>query len=274
VLTLLLSGAECRFSCVYCDLWRTTLDGPTPVGSIPGQIRDALQRAGALPPNAAIKLYNHSNYFDRRAVPPADDALVGDLVTRFARVTVECHPTLIGRRCLDFADRLNGALEVAMGLEVADRAVLARLNKQMTLEDFAAAARTLRAASIGIRVFVLVAPPFVAPGDVVALAVRSAEHAFAHGAQHVSLIPVRGGNGVMEDLARAGAFSPPTLAQLEDALDRCLALDGGIVTADLWDARSLATCGRCGPARLARLSRINLSGRAEPRVSCGVCETG
>ncbi len=274
VLTLLLTGAECRFTCVYCDLWRTTSDRPTPAGAIPRQIRDTLHRVGVLPPVAAVKLYNHSNYFDRRAVPPGDDADVRTLVAPFARVTVECHPTLIGRRCLEFAGRLNGALEVAMGLETADRAVLERLNKGMTLEDFAAAAGLLRANGIGIRAFVLVSPPFVARDDVVTSAVRSVEYAFEHGAQHVSLIPVRGGNGVMAELQRAGDFVRPTLGQVEEAMDRCLALRGSVVTADLWDARALATCPHCGPERLSRLARLNRSGRPEPRVSCGACGTG
>lgn len=273
VLTVLLSGAECRFTCVYCDLWRATLDGPTPAGSVPRQIRETLNRIGTLPAVAAIKLYNHSNYFDARAVPPGDDPVVASLVAPFARVTVECHPTLVGRRCLAFAERMSGVLEVAMGLETADAAVLERLNKGMTLEDFDRAAHLLRENGIGIRAFVLVSPPFVARDDVVTAAVRSAEYAFARGAHHVSLIPVRGGNGVMEDLERSGVFVPPRLSQLEAALERCLALRGGVVTADLWDAKSLVTCGQCGRARLDRLGRMNHTGRVEPPVSCGACET-
>lgn len=273
VLTVLLTGAECRFTCVYCDLWRATLAGPTPAGAVPRQIRETLRRIGTLPAVAAIKLYNHSNYFDTRAVPPGDDPAVLSLVAPFTRVTVECHPTLIGRRCLAFAERMDGALEVAMGLETADPAVLERLNKRMTLEDFDRAATTLRANGIGIRAFVLVSPPFVAPDDVVTAAVQSAEYAFSRGVQHVSLIPARGGNGAMEDLERAGVFTPPRLSQLEGALERCLALGGGVVTADLWDARALATCGSCGRARLDRLARMNRTGRMEPRVPCGACET-
>jgi radical SAM enzyme (TIGR01210 family) len=272
VLTMLLTGAECRFTCVYCDLWRATLDGRTPAGSVPRQIRETLARIGTLPAVSAVKLYNHSNYFDARAVPPGDVAQVAALVAPFTRVTVECHPTLVGRRCLEFARRVNGTLEIAMGLETADPAVLARLNKQMTLADFDAAADLLRSNGIGIRAFVLVSPPFVRRDDIVPAAVRSVEYALARGAQHVSLIPVRGGNGVMEELERAGDFVPPRLSDLEGALERCLARREGVVTADLWDARSLVTCGRCGPARLDRIARMNLTGRVEPRLSCDACE--
>jgi len=49
----------------------------------------------------------------------------------------------------------------------------------------------------------------------------------------IALIPVRGGNGEMERLAALGHFTPPTLAQLEAALDRCLGLPAA-VAADLW----------------------------------------
>ena len=43
-------------------------------------------------------------------------------VQPFDRVTVECHPRLVGRRWLEFADHVRGRLEVAMDLETADAA--------------------------------------------------------------------------------------------------------------------------------------------------------
>ena len=73
VLTVFLAGSECPFTCVFCDLWRFTLDGPTPAGAIPAQIEQALERAGELPADAHVKLYNASNFFDPRAVPPGHD---------------------------------------------------------------------------------------------------------------------------------------------------------------------------------------------------------
>jgi hypothetical protein len=270
VLTVLLTGAECRFTCVYCDLWRGTIDGDTPAGAIPAQIRAALSSGTDLPRGAAIKLYNHSNFFDPRAVPPQDDAGVAELVAPFTRVTVECHPNLIGPRCVEFAARLDGKLEVAMGLETVHPQTLAQMNKGMTVADFDRAAGELRRHGIGVRAFVLLSPPFIPPTESVEWAVRSVQHALECGAQHVSLIPVRGGNGIMDELERDGAFTPPTLSQIEDALDQCLAL-GGVVTADLWDFDRVSHCRACASARRTRLTRINLSGVAEPRVVCAEC---
>src|SRR5690625_7313463 len=36
--TIFLTNSECPFSCVMCDLWKNTLDRPTPKGAIPRQI--------------------------------------------------------------------------------------------------------------------------------------------------------------------------------------------------------------------------------------------
>jgi uncharacterized Fe-S cluster-containing MiaB family protein len=142
----------------------------------------------------------------------------------------------------------------------------------MTLADFDRAAEVLRQAGIGLRAFVLVAPPFTPPDEAVEWAVRSAEYAFERGAERVSLILVREGNGALEALRRSGDFHPPRLEQLEEALERCLVLDGGIVTADLWDARRFASCPECADIRLDRLGRMNRAGRAEPRIACGACK--
>jgi archaeosine synthase beta-subunit len=269
-LTVFLAGAECPFTCVFCDLWQETLDGPTPPGALPAQLRQALAAAGPLPSPAALKLYNASNFFEPRAVPIEDEDEILALAVPFARVTVECHPRLIGDRCLRFAGRLAGRLEVAMGLETIHPQALSKLNKGLTLEDFDRAAARLRRAGIGLRAFVLVGCPFVPPQETVDWAVRSAVHAFEQGAERVSLIPVRGGNGALEALLNAGDFTPPRLDHLEEALERCLDLPG-IVTADLWDARRFAICAECAEGRIARLERMNRSGRPEPRVSCAVC---
>ncbi len=269
-LTVLLAGAECPFSCVFCDLWRETLDGPTPRGALPAQLRAVLAQAGSLPQPCVAKLYNASNFFEQRAVPVEDEPELAEILAPFARITVECHPRLVGGRCLAFARRLGGRLEVAMGLETIHPQALARLNKGMSLDDFDRAATTLRGAGIGLRAFVLVGAPFVPRADGVEWVVRSAAHALACGAARVALIPVREGNGALEALRRSGEFAPPTLDELEEALDRCLELEG-LVAADLWEAARFAVCAACAAARLERLARINRTGTSEPRQGCRRC---
>ena len=275
VVTVFLAGSECPFTCVFCDLWRYTLDTPTPPGALPAQLRvaladEAVQRARP----RRIKLYNASNFFDPRAVPPEDLPVLADLLRPFAGVTVECHPLLVGDGCVAFADLLEGRLEVAMGLETAHKGALARLNKGVSLDDFARAAALLRRAQVGLRAFVLVGTPFVPRAEGIAWAVRSVAHAHGEGAARVALIPVRGGNGELERLAAAGDFHPPTLRDLEAAFEDALRLGTGIVVADLWDAERLPACASCRASRLERLASMNRTGRTLPRVSCAACGEG
>lgn len=271
-LTVFLAGAECPFTCVFCDLWRYTLDHPTPAGALPSQLRLALadeRVRGATP--RRIKLYNASNFFEPGAVPSADLPVLAELVRPFAGVTVECHPRLIGRSCFEFAERIAGRLEVAMGLETVHPEALPRLNKRVGLDDFARAAARLRQADIDVRAFVLVGAPFLPSAESVTWAVRSAAYALEHGAGVVALVPVRPGNGELERLAAAGAFSPPTLADLEAAFEGALALRAGVVIADLWDAERLPACAACGVSRIGRLARMNRTGRLLPGIRCDAC---
>jgi len=272
VLTVFLAGSECPFTCAFCDLWRYTIDQPTPPGALPTQLRLALADESVRRANPRrIKLYNASNFFEPRAVPPADLLVLADLLGPFAGVTVESHPRLVGDACFEFAARIPGRLEVAMGLETIHPEALPRLNKQASLADFSAAAGALRRAGIGVRAFVLVGTPFVPSEDGVAWAVRSAAWALEQGASVVALIPVRGDNGELERLAEAGDFTPPTLRVLEAALEGALRLGQGVVVADLWDALRLPGCAACRTSRIERLARMSRSGRVETSVSCGAC---
>ncbi len=158
-----------------------------------------------------------------------------------------------------------------MGLETVHPEALPRLGKAMTLDDFAAATARLRAIGAGVRAFVLVAAPFVPAGEAAEWVVRAAAWAFAAGAEHVSLIPVRGDGAALRELAARGDFVPPTAATVEEAFDRCLDLDAGVVTVDTWDLAGLLACPQCGAARRQRLERLNRTGRREPRLACGAC---
>jgi radical SAM enzyme (TIGR01210 family) len=268
--TIFLAGAECRFTCVFCDLWRYTTHAPTPTGAIPAQIAAGV--AGLRSTPTVVKLYNASNFFDERAVPASDDDAIRGSLAGFDRVVVECHPRLVAERALAFAKRLEGTLEVALGLETVDPRAALRLGKQAKPADFEAAATTLHEAGADVRVFLLVGVPFVPAPDQTASVVASAHFAAKMGARHVSLIPTRGGNGAMELLARQGHFEPASLRLLEDCLDRCLEeVPGPVFTVDLWDLDAMTAC-RCTARRRRRLENINLSGRAEPHVECDLCD--
>ena len=110
------------------------------------------------------------------------------------------------------------------------------------------------------------------------------------GAAVVSIIPVRGGNGELERLAKLGRFTPPTLNQLESALDRCIAKGSvpfektkgtlpfnhsarnTVVTADLWDVDRLPACSLCRESRIERLHRLNVTGMPQSPIVCSMCD--
>ena len=267
-LTIFLSGAECPFTCSFCDLWQYTTDGPTPLGALPKQIAATL--ASTHGPVDRIKLYNASNFFDRRAVPAPDLPRIAELCAPFMGVTVESHANTVGPMTLDFARYLprGTRLEVAIGLETVHPDARSRLNKRLDLFRFETAASFLADHAIDLRVFVLLGTPFIPAAESVDWTVRSVEFAAARGAAAVSIIPVRGGNGEMERLQQLGHFTPPTLGQLESALERCLGLANTVVTADLWDVEKLQVCAACRQARVDRLRRLNVTGCPEATVVC------
>jgi radical SAM enzyme (TIGR01210 family) len=275
VVTAFLTGRECPWRCVMCDLWRYTIDEDTPEGAIPAQldqVKAELDARPDWPSSSVIKLYNAGSFFDPRAVPPSDfDAIAGRLV-EFEHVVVESHPALVGPAVDRFQQSLGRRrLEVAMGLETAHPDALARLHKKMTLDQFRRAADYLAVRDIGLRVFLLVHPPFVPPAEREEWLCRSVDLAFACGATAVSLIPVRSGNGAMEALREHGLHDPPTLSDLERATSLALSRARGRVFADLWDLERFAACPRCFFDRSERLRRENLQQCELPPIPCESC---
>ena len=160
--TVFLTGRECPWRCVMCDLWRYTTAADTPPGAIPAQVaaaREKLLREQR--PVTLIKLYNAGSFFDPRAVPEQDYEAVAAEVGGFEQLIVESHPALIGERVDRLLDALGrhrasggpAQLEVAMGLETVHPAALERLHKRMTVNQFVDAANRLIERRVEVRVF-------------------------------------------------------------------------------------------------------------------------
>ncbi len=265
--TIFLTNSECPYRCLMCDLWKNTLDELTPIGAIPAQIEYALAQ---LPAARQIKLYNSGNFFDPRAIRVADYRAIARLLAGFERVIVECHPALLGSRCLRFKGLLVSRLEVAVGLETAHPDVLDLLNKRLNLAGFVRGAQFLAENDIDLRVFILLKPPFLDEEQGLHWAKRSLDVAFENGASICSIIPTRGGNGAMEQLASTGSFSPPSLKSLEAAQEYGIRLRRGRVFADIWDIENFYSC-ECSPSRAARLDAMNRTQRIPPPICCPGC---
>ena len=273
-----LTNRECPWRCIYCDLWKNTLTETVPPGAIPAQIDFALLQLSSQS-CSQIKLYNAGSFFDPKAIPPEDYEAIAERVSHFKRVIVECHPALVGPSSLRFRDLLqqfgtatSPKLEVALGLEIADDDILAKLNKRMTLEMFARATKFLREHDIAVRAFVMVKPPFVrSEAEALQFAQQSIHFALDCGADVVSLIPARFGPVEMNKLAEQGDFAPPRLATLEAAVDYGVNLRRGRVFADLWNLELFTDCASCFEGRRLRLHQTNLQQTVLPGIVCEVC---
>lgn len=263
--TVLLTNRECPFTCVFCDLWRHTLDETTPRRAIVAQLKEVLPQ---LVPASVVKLYNAGNFFDPQAIPPADWPAIAELVKWARVIIVENHPRLTDDRVLRFRDQLQGRLEVALGLETANAEILSRLNKQMTVADFERAARWLRDHDCDVRAFVQLGLPGLTGDDDIEWTVRSIETAFAAGAQTVSVIPTRAGNGLMDDWHQQSLFTPPILRSLHAVQQHALSLRAGRVFVDLWNAEQFAACPVCASRQVAVLNEMNLTQIASPWPAC------
>ncbi|MCU0708905.1 MAG: hypothetical protein MUF23_11490 [Pirellula sp.] len=280
--TYFLTGSECRFHCSFCDLWKYTLDTPTPHGSLTRQIQ-SLHRDLALSGNQVewLKLYNAANFFDPMNVPFEDYESIAAECESMDRIVVENHAALTASNaCLEriraFRKLLVPPLEIAMGLESIDPEAVRVMNKSMRLGAFERACDRLSELSIPIRVFVVLQPAGTRVDEASEWAVRTCQYAFRLGAERCGIIPARGGNGWMDRLAREGRWVPPDLSTLESTLHRVFATresNDQIATVDLWDWDSLSGgCDACRNVRYDTLARMNLEQRSVERPLCSVCE--
>jgi uncharacterized Fe-S cluster-containing MiaB family protein len=152
---------------------------------------------------------------------------------------------------------------VAIGLEAADDAILRMLNKKMTCRGFESAASKLRRGGVDVRAFVMLGPPGCGAEQRIGLLLKTLRFAAQCGVRHVSVIPTRGGNGMMERLRDAGWFVPPGAGDLEAAMRESFGLGlPMVITADLWDWGNLqGHCETCREVRLGRLRRVNMGQR-------------
>ena len=274
-LTIFLTNKECPWRCLMCDLWQNTLDETVPSGALSEQIDFALgqteRECSDLIELQQIKLYNAGSFFDTQAIPEDEEAVISKRLAKFSRVIVESHPALIGDRCLRFRDRLNGQLEIALGLETVHPEALVKLNKRVSLEQFRDAADFITRHEIALRTFVLLQPPFIPVDESVEWARRSIDLSQDCGATVTALIPTRTGNGAMDRLAAVGQFIEPTLVQLEDTMDYGVGQARGRVFADLWDLERFSSCTACFPERRDRLAKQNDTQQIPARITCSSC---
>ena len=263
--TVYLENGACPLACVYCALYLRAGDGPATGEEIARQIRSGRRRLGAVD---GIKLYNASSLFEPRSIRQTESDLdaIGAEVADLELVVVEARSEQAARAPA-FARGLRGRLEVAIGLEAADDALLRRLGKPTTVARFRGAARTLAEAGILLRAFVLVQPPYVAGEEARELAKATFCLARDCGARVVSLLPVVSDHAPMERLRAEGRFTEIALEDYFTVVSECVAEGGAVVLAELSALSRLPGCPACRASRAAALGELNASGRL-PEVAC------
>jgi radical SAM enzyme (TIGR01210 family) len=262
---IFLTNRECPFHCLMCDLWKNTTDVTATIGTIPDQIRFAMEK---MPAVRHIKLYNSGSFFDTRAIPEEDYKEIASLLKNCETVIVESHPRLINEKCVRFRDMLVPVLHVAMGLETVNREILSKLNKQMTPEDFSNSAGFLTKYGIYSRAFILLGLPLLTESESIFWAERSIDFAFTSGVECCTIIPVREGNGAMDLIKERGDFTLPDILSLEKVLEYGIGLNKGRVFADVWDLAHFSKCDKCIDQRIKRVNAINLSQKITSTVDC------
>ncbi|HLO58962.1 MAG TPA: hypothetical protein VK179_09490 [Bacteroidales bacterium] len=260
-----LTNRECPLHCLMCDLWKNTLDETVTPGAIPAQVQYVLSHISGV---KHIKLYNSGSFFDPNAIPPGDYKAIADLLSDFETVIVESHPVFINHRTEEFRKMLKPDLHVAIGLEIADDRMLLKLNKRMSLSDFKKSVGFLSNLSVLSRAFILLRPPFASEEEGIEWACKSIDFAFSAGIECCTVIPVRGGNGVMEQLKNDGMFLPPDIRSLEKVIEYGISLQKGRVFADTWDLGLFSTCDHCLTARTERLNIMNLTQEIPGQIVC------
>jgi archaeosine synthase beta-subunit len=256
VSAILLTNRECPYTCLMCDLWKHTTEEKVPPGVIPAQLEYALER---LLPAKHLKLFNSGSFFDPKAIPVEDYPRIATLTESFESVLVESHTAFVNEKVVEFNRMLGASLQVAIGLETVHPEVLPLLNKKMSLEDFKRSVDFLLSNDMSVRAFILLRPPFLSETEGVEWACRSLDFAFSCGVDVCSVIPVRSGNGALDQLAAKRLFAEPSIPSLEEVLEYGLGLKKGLVFADLWDLERFSSCDLCFDSRKERLTQMNLS---------------
>jgi hypothetical protein len=267
--TIFLTNRECPFHCLMCDLWKNTTGSSVPESAVPDQIEWALNQ---LPEVKHLKLYNSGSFFDKKAIPEKDYPKIASLISNFETVIVESHPGFINEECVRFRDMIKSDLQIAVGLETVNTAILEKINKRMTLDDFAGSVNFLMDHDIFTRAFILLRPPFLSESEGIFWAERSLDFAFSAGVECCVVIPVRSGNGAMEQLQKKGFFAPPEIRSLEKVVEYGIEQQSGRVFADLWDLRLFSKCDSCLDERIRRLAEMNLNQKFLKRIKC-TCDT-
>jgi radical SAM enzyme (TIGR01210 family) len=282
---LVLRAPGCRYAqqtggCTNCGFWQHMTTGGRPVaaGDLVAQLRRALTlHAQQVPRLAQLDLFCSGSFFCDGEIPPGARARLLSLAAQLPALRallVESRPEYITDEALEQAllalgPGRAGLLEVAIGLESADRVIREeRIRKGFSLEDFeAAAGRMAAAGGVGLLVYLLLKPAGTGEAEALRDVLRSGRYLAGLGRRlalplRVALEPafVPEDTDLQRELL-AGRYTPPSLWTALRAA-RGLADDGltvhvGLSSEGLPADHVASGCPECTPALRRALALFN-----------------
>lgn len=250
VAILLTRGCKHYYSdtlgCTMCGYNNDSAGEPVPPDAVLAQFEAALAKHdGQLraASDVVVKIFNSGSFFDDQEIPASTQETILKRVASLPQVkeiAVESRPEFLDaasarrfKACL----RRDQTGEVGIGLETWNDVVRAEfINKGFTCDHFLQAHDTLREASIGTKVYVLLKPPFLDERAAFDDALASIEHVMALGVSTISINPVTiHANTVVERLWERNMYRPPWLRTVRLLLHSTL-------TSRVRDERTLIIC--------------------------------
>ena len=182
---------------------------------------------------------------------------------KFERVLVESRAEFIDNAKLKDAVGIVKHLEVAIGLESSNDAVLKRcVNKGATYQDYIKAAQEAKGAGAGLRTYLLVKPPFLTEKEAIDDAVNSARDASKY-SDVISFNPLNVQKGTtVEKMWKRGEYRPPWLWSVVRIMVESRGLGPRIVSQPSGGGteRGAHNCGACDSKILEALDGFSLTG--------------
>lgn len=177
--TIIVESGKCAWGkCIFCSFGKRGA-GAADAELLKEKIDRALRNARGI---HTLKFFNSGSFLDRRQIPEeAQDYLLGKCSeSGIKELVVECRTEFVTEKNLEALkqiipaswkafERLTtfkkaGSLKIifALGLEAADNALLKKICKGMTLQDYERAAALLKKSGFGVRTYLMANLPFVA----------------------------------------------------------------------------------------------------------------
>lgn len=214
--TLLLSSGHCAWGECFACGWGRLVGQPPSIHALMKIIDDEFRKIRREKIDR-LKIFASGSFLDDKQFPRAIRQYLAKKCVehKISGLVVESRPEFVTAGRL--ADLKNVKLTVAIGLEVADDAVLKKYNKGFTVEDYARAAEILHAAGYKLRTYLMVGLPFVE--DQAAMTKRSVEFARKYSDSIVLINTFPHSAAPIFDMWVAGKWRPLDRKQFHEIVD-------------------------------------------------------